>query len=415
MPFSDLLRRPETRADAPSQTETKSANHRSLHDGLRGVLAYHQPGQPVWTSRNYGALARAGLERNVVAYRCVRMIAEAAASAPLKACRDSETVMDHPVLNVLRHPNGDQSHIVFLEQLYSYLQSAGNSYVEAVALQGEVRELHILRPDRMTIRADKQGWVDGYDYEVNGRKVQFQVPGDGTASPILHLKLFHPLSDHYGLSPLAVAASNIDVHNGALAWNKALLDNAARPSGALVYRGPEGAQQLSADQFERLKSELSDAYTGSANAGKPLLLEGGLDWQAMSLSPADMDFIEARHSAARDIALAFGVPPMLLGIPGDNTYANYREANVAFWKQTVLPLVKKTAAALTGWLQPQLAPNDYGFQLRCEASDLDVLAEERDARWQVIANANFLSDDEKRALLGLPKRTPAAPATRGVR
>ncbi|MEL7019533.1 MAG: phage portal protein, partial [Pseudomonadota bacterium] len=247
------------------------------------------------------------------------------------------------------------------------------------------------------------------------RKVQFQVPGEGTASPILHLKLFHPMSDHYGLSPLAVAASNIDVHNGALAWNKALLDNAARPSGALVYRGPEGAQQLSADQFERLKSELSDAYTGSANAGKPLLLEGGLDWQAMSLSPADMDFIEARHSAARDIALAFGVPPMLLGIPGDNTYANYREANVAFWKQTVLPLVKKTAAALTGWLQPQLAPNDYGFQLRCEASDLDVLAEERDARWQVIANANFLSDDEKRALLGLPKRTPAAPATRGVR
>ena len=130
------------------------------------------------------------------------------------------------------------------------------------------------------------------------------------------------------------------MHNAASAWNKALLDNAARPSGALVYKGENGAN-LSEEQFERLRDELAANFSGAANAGRPLLLEGGLTWQTMSLSPKDMDFIELKHGAAREIALAFGVPPMLLGIPGDNTYANYREANLAFWRQTVLPLAAR--------------------------------------------------------------------------
>ncbi|NWG92642.1 MAG: phage portal protein, partial [Parvularculaceae bacterium] len=120
--------------------------------------------------------------------------------------------------------------------------------------------------------------------------------------------------------------------------------------------------------------------------------------RSMSLSPADMDFVEAKNGAAREIALAFGVPPQLLGIPGDNTYANYKEANLAFWKQTVLPLVKKTAAALSAWLAP-LFP---GAAVDCDAGGIEALAADRDADWARVAAASFLSDDEKRRLLGLP-------------
>src|SRR5690606_19861643 len=158
-----------------------------------------------------------------------------------------------------------------------------------------------------------------------------------------------PLDDHYGLAPLEAAAVAVDTHNAAARWNKALLDNAARPSGALVYSGPEGAV-LSDQQFERLKRELTETYQGAVNAGRPLLLEGGLDWKAMSLSPKDMDFMEAKHAAAREIALAFGVPPMLLGIPGDNTFSNYQEANRVFWRQTVLPLASRVGVSLVQWL-----------------------------------------------------------------
>jgi HK97 family phage portal protein len=300
-------------------------------------------------------------------------------------------------MELLRVPNPEQSGSELFESFYGFLQTAGNTYLEAVAVNGAPRELYALRPDRMKARPGKTGWPEGYEYAAGGRSVVFTRPETGM-SPILHLKLFHPGNDHYGLSPLEAAATAIDVHNAASAWNKALLDNAARPSGALVYKGPEGAENLTTEQFDRLKAELEDAYQGSANAGRPLVLDGGLEWRAMALSPADMDFIAAKNNAAREIALAFGVPPMLLGIPGDNTYSNYKEANLAFWRQTVLPLVKKTAAALSAWFSPVFE----GVELICQTTDIDALAAERDAQWLRIARADFLTEDERRAALGYP-------------
>ncbi|MFZ5618818.1 MAG: phage portal protein [Pseudomonadota bacterium] len=363
----------------------------------RALVALSSPGQPVWTPRNYAALAKAGFERNVIAYRCIRLVAEAAASAPLRIVEAGALMADHPLAALLESPNAEQSGATLLETLYGYLQTAGNAYIEAVALDGRVKELYALRPDRMKALVGPSGWAEAWEYSVDGRKTVFRSDADGF-SPILQLKLFHPTNDHYGLSPLEAAAGAVDLHNAALAWNKALLDNAARPSGALVYKGPDGAESLTADQFERLKSELQSAYSGIANAGRPLVLDGGLDWRSMSLTPSDMDFVEAKNGAAREIALAFGVPPMLLGIPGDNTYANYREANLAFWKQTVLPLVKKTAAALSSWLGAEFS----GARVECDAGRIEALAADRDAEWARVSAAAFLSDDEKRRALGLP-------------
>ena len=128
-----------------------------------------------------------------------------------------------------------------------------------------------------------------------------------------------------------------------------------------------------------------------------MVLEGGLDWKSMSYTPADMDFSTTRDVAAREIALAFGVPPMLLGIPGDNTYSNYREANLSFWRQTVLPLVGRTTAALTRWLAPRFGDNiRRGF----DSDAVDALALEREIVWDRLNAATFLTQDEKRAAAG---------------
>jgi phage portal protein BeeE len=119
-----------------------------------------------------------------------------------------------------------------------------------------------------------------------------------------------------------------------------------------------------------------------------------------------MDFIEARHAAARDIALAFGVPPMLLGIPGDNTYSNYREANLAFWRQTALPLAMKAARGVEAWLGARwrgVGPAVVGVDLDA----VPALTVEREALWARLAIANFLNEDEKRRLAGIePERAP---------
>ena len=185
-------------------------------------------------------------------------------------------------------------------------------------------------PDRMKVVPGADGWPQGFEYSVGGTG-RAPVEQDAAQPPILHLTLFNPLDDYYGLSPLEAAAIAVDTHNAAANWNKALLDNPRGHPARWSMAGPK-ARCCWDVQFEHLKKELGEQYQGTANAGRPLLLEGGLDWKPMSLSPKDMDFMEAKHSAAREIALAFGVPPMLMAIPGDNTYSNYQEANRVFWR-----------------------------------------------------------------------------------
>ncbi|MFN3313100.1 MAG: phage portal protein, partial [Hyphomonas sp.] len=205
----------------------------------------------------------------------------------------------------------------------------------------------------------------------------------------------HPADDAMGLAPLAAARRALDLHNASADWAKALIDNAAKPSGALIYGG---GGRIPPDQFDRLKEELTANFSGAENAGRPLLLEGGLQWQALSLSPAEMDFQETRAAAAREIALALGVPPMLLGIPGDNTYSNYREANAAFWRMTVLPLAARVAEALSRWLD---APFDDDIEVAPDLDRVPALSAEREALWARIDAASFLSVEEKRALAGV--------------
>lgn len=400
------------RSRLPKQTDgSKGQGHVSGPEDVKAsrtgaLIAVHQTGKARWTPRDYAALAREGYARNPVVYRSVRMISEAAASIPLVCKQDNERFDQHPLLTLLARPNKRQSAPSFLEELYGHLLVSGNAYVEAVYGSQSLKELHSLRPDRMKVVPGRDGWPQAYDYAVAGKSVRFAQDADhDQISPILHLTLFHPQDDHYGLSPLEAAQVSLDVHNSAAGWNKALLDNSARPSGALVYAASDGGN-LNDEQFERLKRELEEGYQGAVNAGRPLLLEGGLDWKSMSLSPRDMDFIEAKNSAAREIALAFGVPPMLLGIPGDNTYANYAEANRAFWRQTILPLVGRTLQSMSLWLSDAF---DGELQLSADLDRVFALATERDALWRRVGEADFLSDEEKRLAVGYSS-TPVDPS-----
>jgi HK97 family phage portal protein len=302
----------------------------------------------------------------------------------------AEELESHPLLTLLTRPNACEDGAALFERWYAFLQTAGNAYLESLTLDGAPRELHVLRPDRMSVVAGPRGWPVAYDYRVDGRVTRL------AREAVLHTALFHPLDDYYGLSPLEVAGTAIEIHNAGAQWTKALLDNAARPSGALIYKGPDGSG-LSDEQFARLKRELEDAYQGAANAGRPMVLEGGLDWKAMGYNPADMDFAQTRSVAAREIALAFGVPPMLLGIPGDNTYANYAEANQNFWRQTVLPLVARTAAGLSRWLAPRFGA---GLRISYDADAVEALAETRQALWAKLSAATFLTVNEKRQAAG---------------
>ncbi len=363
------------------------------------VLALQTAGRVAWSARDSGTLTRVGFLRNPIAFRCVKLIAEAAAAVPV-VCQDAARRFEtHPVIDLLGAPNPGQAGAQLMESFYGYLLLTGDAYLEAAgeALSGGPREIYALRSDRMKVVPGADGWPVAYEYVVGAKKHVFDMRADRI--PVLHVKSFHPQDDHYGLSPMQAAAAAIDVHNSAAAWSKGLLDNAARPSGAIVYKGADGQGSLAADQYSRLIDELESHHQGARNAGRPMLLEGGLDWKPMGFSPSDMEFHRTKEAAARDVALSFGVPPMLLGLPGDNTYANYAEAHRAFYRLTVLPMVSKTLAALSGWLP---AYYGTGFTLKVDEDNVPALAEEREALWRRIASAEFLTEAEKRRMLGLP-------------
>lgn len=364
------------------------------------VIAFQGAGRPAWTPKDVVSLTRSGFQNNPVGFRCVKLISEAAAAIPLVVTEDDRRHDVHPLLDLLARPNPAQSGPALLEAFIGHLLLSGDGYLEAAGfdLEGHPRELHVLRSDRMRVIPGPDGWPEAYEYAVGGRKVRFDMSGE--VPPILHLRSFHPQNDHYGLSPLEAASQAIDVHNAASRWSKALLDNAARPSGAIIYRGTDGSGTLRADQYARLVEELELNHQGARNAGRPMLLEGGLDWKPMGFSPSDMEFHRTKEAAAREIALAFGVPPMLLGLPGDNTYSNYQEANRAFYRLTVLPLINRVLSALSAWL-PRFWQAD--MRIQPELDQVPALAVEREALWRRVTAADFLTNEEKRRLLGLPR------------
>jgi HK97 family phage portal protein len=338
----------------------------------------------------YNAAVRRAYLENPVAQRAVRLVAEGIAGAPLLPA-------DPKLAALVSATSAGQS---LLETLASHLLLHGNAFVQVLKdARGVPVELFALRPERMGVVAGPDGWPSAWTYTVAGRSVTIPIDDDQAAPNLIHIRHFHPADDHHGAGCLIAAEQAVAIHNAAADWNRQILENSARPSGALVYDGGDGAT-LTGEQFDRLREELAQTYAGAANAGRPLLLEGGLKWQAMALSPADMDFATLKAAAARDIALAFGVPPMLLGLPGDATYANYREANRALWRLTLLPLAAKLLGALTEGLSPWFA----GETLAIDLDRVPALAEDRERLWAQVTAADFLDPHEKRAMLGLPAK-----------
>lgn len=350
------------------------------------------PGQAVWSPRNYESFAKEAYGKNVVAYQAINRIADAIASVHLGVYRGDTELVDHPLITLLERPNTLQSYSDYVRAKVSFLMIAGNGYEERFMVGREVKELYQLRPDRMKIVPSSNGIPSAYEYTLGQNKVRWEMDPRTLTCDVRHLKLFNPLNDWYGMSPIEAGSYAIDQNNEAMNWMQALLQNSARPSGALTVKD---SGTLSDENFNRLKAQIEEQYSGSSNAGRPMLLEGGLDWQQMGLSPTDMGIIEAKFSSARDVALAFGVPPQLLGIPGDNTYSNYAEARLAFWEDTALPLLQMIVNDWNNWLG-----SIYGVEIKPDIDSIPAIAEKRLSMWQMADQSQDLTINERRALKG---------------
>jgi len=363
--------------------------------GRKSAPADARPFVPAWLqsdaaeegfARSYQAQFDEVYRKNPVGQRAVRLVAGMLGSLTIDG---PSTGSGQAAVELVKRDG-------LLESIAANLLLHGNAYVQLIADGRDApQELCLLRPERVSVISDERGWPVAYLYRAGGQVTRLQRVDALERQQVAHIKALHPRDDHYGMGCVDAACPAATVHNIASRWNKALLDNAARPSGALTYEPPDGSV-LSAEQFQRLKDELGQEFSGNANVGRPLLLEGGLKWQALSMTPADMDFVALKEGAARDIALAFGVPPVLVGLPGDATYANAREAGRALYRQTILPMAGRILSALGGMLSDWLGP----VKLSIDTDQLSELADDRAKLWEVVGAASFLSDEEKRDMLG---------------
>lgn len=384
------------KALAPREVKASRAAALTVQAGVR---------QARFTPRQYDALADEAYRKNIIAYRAVKLVSQNAACVPFAVYSgrgaSRRRLEDHPLADLLSQPNPQQGGTEFFEAVYAYYLIAGNSYIEAVGPESAPpRELWTLRPDRMRVLPGASGLPAGYRYTVAGKSVDYAAdPLTGKGS-VLHLKSFHPLDDWYGMSPLEAAAFSVDQHNDAAKWNAALLQSSGRPSGALVFKPshPEASDILTEEQRETLRREIEEYYAGADNAGRPLVLEGGLDWREMSMSPKDMDWLAGKDVSAREIALAFHVPPQLIGIPGSLSFANFEQARLALYDDAVLPLAHHLRDELNNWLCPRF---EGGVSVDLDLDRVEALAPRREKIWERVNAATFMTANEKRAALGL--------------
>lgn len=373
-------------------------------------LLVMNPGQPRWTPRDYAKLAREGYQYNVIGYQAINRISDAVATIDWEVRTHDDKVIEgvHPLKDLWNRPNPQMSGGDYLRNVIGFLMLSGNAYPEAVTgMGGHPVELHCPRSDRMKVVPGPDGLVSAYVYKHAGRTARWDVDPITGKGDMIHLKMFHPLEDYYGLSPIEAGAFAVDQHNEAMKWVQALLQNSARPSGALAVK--EGS--LGDDQFNRLQRQIEEQYSGANNAGRPMLLENGLEWVQMGLSPSDMAILETKYSSARDVALAFGVPPQLLGIPGDNTYSNYKEARLAFYEDTVLPLLGMLMWAFNNWFEEPF----NGAKIVPDLDKIPAIAEKRQELWDAIDKSRELTINEKREAKGYPALETVVPGEDGNR
>lgn len=350
--------------------------------------------RPLWgMGKKFEDYAKEGFEKNVVVYRAIDKTAKAVANIPIyvksvRGKRDDSSAL----LKLIQSPNLMQTGNDLMEAVAGYYMLAGNSYFEKTMLSGNrVGEIYCLRPDRMSIVPGPFGIPDRYEFSIaNEEPVKFPVDPLRGESDILHLKQFNPTNDWYGMAPLSAGAFAVDQHNETMQAMQAMLQNGMVPSGALV-----SDEELGDASYKRLKEDL-DSRTGTRNNGRPLLLENGLKWEQMGVSPDNMMMIDTKYSSARDIALALGVPPLLLNIPGDSTYSNYKEARLAHYEETVIPLAEYIIDSLNRWLSPMFG----GHKLALDLDKIPAIYEKRLQLWEMANKSNDLTINERRAMKG---------------
>lgn len=365
--------------------------------GFFSTLLHYTPKRYQFAS--YEDLVKNSYMTNPYVYAGIELIAKAVASVPIYLVdkkKGNEVINEHPILDLLEKPNNYQSYSEFVRAIVGYYYLNGNVFIYKPT-KGKPKELQLLRPDRVEIELsdDFSNPISAYLYSVDNETYRIDP------SLVLHIKAFNPLSwgddELMGYAPLASASKSIIMNNRAKDWNISLIENNARLSGALISK-----ERLPEKAKEELRRMINEIYSSPENAGRPILLEGGLDWKEMSLRPVEMDWTNVLKISASEICIVLGVPESLMHENANSSYATYRIALKDFYYHTVIPFLKLFLEKLNIWLVSSFGDN---LELTFDLDSIPALSEDAIEVWDRVIRARLagiLSKNEARRFLDQP-------------
>lgn len=305
-----------------------------------GRIINYQSAKLNWSAMNFSAAADRYMT-NPAVFQCVNIVASNMAVVPIKIFNKSREIKasDHDLTQELMNkPNPYQNKVAFFESIAASMMIFGEAFVEIVRDgDGNAIELNPISPSNINTVLNKNFALHKYEYHSENVSRVIDL------NNMCHFKNYNPIG-HRGISPMQSIMKIIDIYEAAIRHNYRLLENSARPSGALI-----SDEVLSREEKEQLRNDISDIYEGPENAGRIMLLEGKrFKWQEMALSAKDFDYTKAISMACSIIALALGVPtPLLSGITSNQaTYSNYKEAKMSLFVNTIIPMMKKIVSEL---------------------------------------------------------------------
>ncbi len=367
-------------------------------------------GQEIAAPEGYEQLSLDGFKMCATARAIIGRIARRTAQLPIKLQRhntegewedlDATEDDEHPLMTLLRRPNKAMTRVDLLESVFASRLLAGESFLLPFGPleSGPPTELWWARPDKFHCEPGDDGLVKTWTYKTGKGETPFDMDvSEGTLAPVFFWKTFNPVDQWRGLSVLGSGRMQIMQTNGASKWNANLIANGMRPPGAFVYAPDSTGSPLGRAGRAQIEDEIRRKLTGPQGAGSPLILEGGLTWQDMSVASKDLDWLAGQQYADRTLCFLLGYPPIMLGIPGDATYKNYSEARTSFYQDTAIPLMTEFLEHMNEWLVPQ-----YGDDLRLVVDEdkIDALTEKRNEMWDRVEKSTILTINEKREMVG---------------
>ena len=359
--------------------------------------AFFVDGGVQWSrSNDRRSYVREGYQGNVIVYRAIREIVEAAKSIEIELHQGSEIIDQHPALDLLARPNPSQVYEQWLTEMLVNRMLFGETFCVG-APDPQFAELWPLNPIDMEVEPGAHGLPAAYVHHRGRSEKRFPVDQITGQSEVFYLKTYNPENYWRGQSPLMAAALAADTHNAGSQWNYSLLKNSARPSGLVRFKGgyPGG------ETIQRMREYFKSALSGERNAGEIPMLADDAEFQELSKTPIDMDFINTMKETAKYVSSAFGVPLPLIDNDA-STFNNLEQAKERLYTDTVIPVMNELVGALSQWLLPRYGEG-YEFKLNLDSIPaLEGIRQRMFERAILAFEKGVLTREESRLMMGYP-------------